>query len=260
MIPFFLTVRNVVICVHFITPLYVTCVPCTGPSHPTGSDILLGCPPYPTLVSISWAALHYYIGTLLTPPGPWNSLWTNFLPHADSLFISFGLWFSPLGLRLSLSPHIDHLMVLVLNCPAMEKVRDGEVLRGQKKHMWGSCSKQNDYGWNHSLLTACGHVSTPIWSLSSTFRACARLETSMNQLSLGSSFISLFSDSQRFLMFSFINFIMPLKFLLIMCPVYLWVGNEKNFICISLAHHVAELPLNTTFKHLFFCQIYVITF
>lgn len=141
---FFLIVRNVVICIHFITPLYVPCVPCIGPLHPTGSDILLGYPPYSTLVSIPWAAPHYCIGTLLSLPGPWNSLWTNFPHHADSLLVSFGLWFSTLGLHLSLSPHTDHLEALVLNCPAREKVRNGEVLRG----LWpeetdvGSCSNR----------------------------------------------------------------------------------------------------------------------
>ena len=221
--------------------------PAWMPSLPNSGFNLLSCSEllYRNSPHSTWA-LKLTLDQFPTPCRfPLHLIWTLILPIGPS----------PLTLTTYRPPNGSSTE---LSCNGKGK-RWGGSERPEETYV-GSCSKQNDYGWNHSLLTACGHVSTPIWSLSSTFRACARLETSMNQLSLGSSFISLFSDSQRFLMFSFINFIMPLKFLLIMCPVYLWVGNEKNFICISLAHHVAELPLNTTFKHLFFCQIYVITF
>lgn len=116
--------------------------------------------------------------------------------------------------------------------------------------MWGAVATV--CLWMKSLTSyslwsrICSYVVTGL-----NVQGCTRLETSMNQLSLDSSFISLFPDSQRFLMFSFINFITHLNFLLIMCPAYLWVGNKKIFICTSLAHHVARLPLNSPFK-LFF--------
>lgn len=53
---------------------------------------------FPILASSPCAALHHWTGALLTHLGLKNSLWANFPPHIDSLLISFGLWFSTLGL------------------------------------------------------------------------------------------------------------------------------------------------------------------
>ena len=117
-----------VICIYFIIPLVSHAHAHLIPLALTSSlDALLN----PTLVSIPWAALHYYTEALLTSPGPWNSLWANFPPHAYPHFISFGLWFfATLGLCLPYPTNVDHLMALVLNCPGRERIREGEALRG----------------------------------------------------------------------------------------------------------------------------------
>lgn len=99
---FFLIVRN--------GYLYSLHHPCMYPSpvhRPTSSQLALtSCLDTFHLNSWfqSWAALHYCIGTLLYL-GSWNSLWTNFPHQPDSLLVSFGLWFSTLGLHLSLTTY-----------------------------------------------------------------------------------------------------------------------------------------------------------
>lgn len=90
--------RNLVVCVYFSILFLCNHVPRTCLPFLIGSDILFGCHPFPILASSPCAALHHWTGALLTHLGLKNSLWANFPPHIDSLLISFGLWFSTLGL------------------------------------------------------------------------------------------------------------------------------------------------------------------
>lgn len=172
---FFLT-EEMVICIHFITPLYVPCVPCIGPLHPTGSDILLGYPPYSALVSIPWAALHYCIGTFLSLPGPQNSLWTKSpTPRRSRLIWTLILHTGPSPR----SHHTDHLEALVLNCPAREKVRNGGGSGegfGQKKQMWGASNRVLVDEITHFYSLWRSRICSYGSSLASTFRAVPGLE------------------------------------------------------------------------------------